>query len=76
MNDQLVLIQPNSTNTSKEWQLDPATREIGRRGVILARQALQHRGAGASADRYQTADTLQPSATNNNVRTNRLATAA
>ena len=48
MTDQLVLIDivPEQgaaarADSASSWQLDPATCEIGRRGVARARQALQ-----------------------------------
>ena len=37
MNDQLVLLDDDD----REWRLDERTREIGRRGVALAREALR-----------------------------------
>jgi hypothetical protein len=37
MEDQLVLIEPKD----EEWRLDKQTREIGRRGVEAAREALR-----------------------------------
>ena len=56
MNDQLVLIRIAETTGAgagirEEWPLDRATRAVGRRGVILARQALRAaraRGEGAA----------------------------
>ncbi|MXV97177.1 MAG: hypothetical protein F4Z90_00350 [Acidimicrobiaceae bacterium] len=44
MTDQLVLIDivPSAkADSPSSWQLDPATCDIGRRGVARARQALQ-----------------------------------
>ena len=44
MSDQLVLIEiatPGQPDSQQTWQLDSATREIGRRGVARARRALQ-----------------------------------
>ena len=43
MTDQLVLIDivpAEKADSPNSWQLDPATCEIGRRGVARARQAL------------------------------------
>jgi hypothetical protein len=40
MNDQLVLLDDDEVG-QKDWQLDEHTREIGRRGVALAREALR-----------------------------------
>ncbi|MDQ3978924.1 MAG: hypothetical protein M3314_05160 [Actinomycetota bacterium] len=37
MNDQLVLLEDDD----QQWRLDERTREIGRRGVAQARQALR-----------------------------------
>jgi hypothetical protein len=44
MREQLVLLD----DTAPPWRLDEQTRQVGRRGVELARRALQ-RPAGASA---------------------------
>ena len=44
MTNQLVLIDivpAEKADSANSWQLDPATCEIGRRGVARARQALQ-----------------------------------
>ena len=46
MTDQLVLTDilmdlDNAADIGPTWQLDPATCEIGRRGVARARQVLQ-----------------------------------
>lgn len=44
MTDQLVLIEivpAEGADSRDNWQLDPATCEIGRRGVARARQALR-----------------------------------
>ena len=44
MTDQLVLIDivpAEKADPGSSWQLDPATCEIGRRGVARARKALQ-----------------------------------
>ena len=44
MTDQLVLIDivpAEKADSPNSWQLDPATCEIGRRGVARARQALR-----------------------------------
>ncbi len=49
MDDQLVLIE-----SSRDWKLDRRTVERGRRGVTLARAALQ---AAAPADAADLADT-------------------
>ncbi len=43
MTDQLVLIDiaaNKKADTGNSWQLDPATCDIGQRGVARARQAL------------------------------------
>jgi hypothetical protein len=45
MNDQLVLLEDDE----RQWRLDERTREIGRRGIALAREAL--RQAAPAADR-------------------------
>lgn len=37
MNDQLVLLEDDE----RQWQLDERTRELGRRGVAQAREALR-----------------------------------
>ncbi len=37
MNDQLALLEDDE----RQWRLDERTREIGRRGVAQARQALR-----------------------------------
>jgi len=44
MNDQLVLLDdPEEPRRPGEgWHLDEQTREIGRRGVAQAREALRH----------------------------------
>ena len=50
MTDQLVLIDIVPTEragSGSSWQLDPATCEIGRRGVARARQALREARAQA-----------------------------
>ncbi len=47
MSKQLRLIQPNST-----WRLDEETRQIGRKGIAEARQALKD-----SRTRYAAPDT-------------------
>ena len=44
MTDQLVLIDivpAEKAGSGNSWQLDPATCDIGRRGVARARQALR-----------------------------------
>ena len=44
MTDQLVLIDiaaAQTADSTDSWQLDPATCEIGRRGIARARKALQ-----------------------------------
>lgn len=44
MTDQLVLIDivpAEKADSEGSWQLDPATCDIGRRGVARARQALR-----------------------------------
>ena len=44
MTDQLVLIDivpAEKAGSPSSWQLDPATCDIGRRGVARARQALR-----------------------------------
>ncbi len=38
MQEQLVLVEPDE----RPWELDEHTREIGRRGVEQARQALRN----------------------------------
>lgn len=40
MNDQLVLLDDDDEG-QPAWQLDEHTRDIGRRGVALAREALR-----------------------------------
>lgn len=53
MTNQLILIEvtPAATaDSTGSWQLDPATCEIGRRGVARARQALQEARADARTD--------------------------
>lgn len=54
MTDQLVLIDipPEEkasarASSTSSWELDPATREMGRRGVARARQALREARAQA-----------------------------
>ncbi len=50
MTDQLVLIDTvpaEKADSGSSWQLDPATCEIGRRGVARARQALREARAQA-----------------------------
>ena len=62
MTDQLVLIDivpaeraDSRTDSRDGWQLDPATCEIGRRGVARARQALR-----AARTQTQTATVPSP----------------
>lgn len=40
MTDQLVLIDPRPTDRPLDWRLDERTRDLGRRGVQEAREAL------------------------------------
>ena len=52
MNDQLVLLDDNETRPERGWRLDEQTREIGRRGVAQARNALRRSTAtGEAAER-------------------------
>lgn len=58
MTDQLVLIDivpAEKADSANSWQLDPATCDIGRRGVARARQALQ-----AARSQAQTATVPSP----------------
>ncbi|HEX6596462.1 MAG TPA: hypothetical protein VF045_05975 [Acidimicrobiales bacterium] len=48
MNDQLVLLDDDETDRFTYRRLDEHTREVGRRGVASAREALR-RAAPASA---------------------------
>jgi hypothetical protein len=48
MNDQLVLLDNEEEARRRSWQLDEQTREIGRRGVALARQALRQAAVRAA----------------------------
>ena len=53
MNDQLVLLDEDDRNDDgtprrSSWQLDAHTRDIGRRGVAQARQALRQAAARAA----------------------------
>ena len=41
----------------ERWPLDPGTRECGRRGVLRARKALEHRPKTATGPRSRTAAT-------------------
>lgn len=41
MNDQLVLLDDDDDEGQPSWRLDEHTRDIGRRGVALAREALR-----------------------------------
>ena len=41
MNDQLVLLEDRRDNQRDGWRLDEQTREVGRRGVAQAREALR-----------------------------------
>ena len=51
MNDQLVLLQDEEARRQASYcRLDEHTREVGRRGIALAREALRQ-AAAASADR-------------------------
>ena len=45
MQEQLVLVEP----VERQWELDDHTREIGRRGVEQARQALRNAKAARPA---------------------------
>jgi hypothetical protein len=59
MGSQLVLMD----NCAVDWRLDDRTREIGRRGLAAAREALAEaiqRGGGAG-DPAQAADRSRPS---------------
>jgi hypothetical protein len=42
MNDQLVLLDDNEENDRRYRRLDEHTRDVGRRGIALAREALRH----------------------------------
>lgn len=52
VNDQLALIEtvpePSAPAETRGWELDDHTREVGRRGVALAREALRQ-GASRQA---------------------------
>lgn len=49
MNDQLVLLDDEEEAARQAaWRLDEHTREIGRRGVALAREALRQAAARAA----------------------------
>ena len=53
MNDQLVLLEndddrPEGPPPRRDWVVDERTREIGRRGVALAREALRQAAARAA----------------------------
>ena len=50
MTDQLVLIEIEEVEAGVEypWQLSPAVREVGRRGVAMAMKALQHARSGSA----------------------------
>ena len=41
MNDQLVLLESKERRPEEPWRLDEQTREIGKRGVAQAREALR-----------------------------------
>ncbi len=45
MQEQLILVQPDE----RPWELDEHTREVGRRGVAQARQALRNATAARPA---------------------------
>ncbi|MGH9279162.1 MAG: hypothetical protein ACRD12_13785 [Acidimicrobiales bacterium] len=47
MNDQLVLLDDDDEG-QRPWRLDEHTREIGRRGVAQAREALRQAGTRAA----------------------------
>ena len=49
MNNQLVLLDDNEEGDREYRRLDEHTRDIGRRGVALARQALHHAASGGPA---------------------------
>lgn len=50
MEKQLTLV-----DTQKVWKLDQRTREIGRRGVAEAREALRRAGSATASDRRNVA---------------------
>ncbi len=54
MNDQLVLLDDEDEGRNQYRRLDEHTRDIGRRGVALARDALRQ-AAGGGADGRQAA---------------------
>jgi hypothetical protein len=41
MNDQLALLEEDAGTQEPAWELDDHTREVGRRGVAAARDALR-----------------------------------
>lgn len=49
MNDQLVLLDDDEDDRLAYWRLDEHTREIGRKGVALAREALRRQPADRAA---------------------------
>lgn len=46
MNDQLPLLDDTPARGPDAWRLDAKTREIGRRGVASAREALRASASG------------------------------
>ena len=53
MERQLKLLETHDGSTPPEWQLDDATKDLGKRGVAAARAALQQarRRARVTPDR-------------------------
>jgi hypothetical protein len=49
MNNQLVLLDDNEESDRRYRRLDERTRDIGRRGIALAREALRHAAPGGPA---------------------------
>jgi hypothetical protein len=48
MNDQLVLLDDDEETRRRYRQLDEHTRDVGRRGVALAREALRQAAAAST----------------------------
>ena len=48
MNDQLELLDDDEARRPDGWRLDERTRETGRRGVALAREALRQAAVRAA----------------------------
>lgn len=49
MNDQLALLENDPGARQPEWVLDEHTREVGRRGLAAAREALRQASARRAA---------------------------